>query len=236
LLLLPATAGADPADDAQVVYCLAPAHRPDLINAAQSLGVAVPSNPSQLPAWRNSAPADFDRACQALYAADGKATASTSVVSTLLPFLTGLFSAVLAFLAAFWWNRVNRGTALADELRVAVAAFHIAGIAYLTAGANRDEDSLRAARRILIGKLARLRAEHRAWTVLGPLHDDLNAGELSKAKLGVDWDVRGQRQREQLKRLIERFDEIRDTGERLAAALGRPLRPHPELRGPGGPS
>jgi hypothetical protein len=234
LLLLSATASADPADDARVVYCLAPAHRADLINAAQSLGIAVPTDPARLPAWHASAPDDFDRACQALYTAQGpQATDSGGVFSTLLPFLTGLFGALLTFLAAFWWNIVNRGTALGEELRTAIDAFHQAGAAYL-AGGGAEEDPLRAARRVLVDKLARLTAEHRRWTTLRTLYDSVNTGELSKAKLGVDWDEQSQAQRDLRARLGVSLDGVRDTGEQVATALRRPLRPHPELRGPGG--
>lgn len=233
LLLLPAAASADPADDARVVYCLAPAHRADLINAARSLGIAVPTDPARLPAWHTSAPDDFGRACQALYTANSQPAASTNVLGTLLPFLTGLFGALLTFLAAFWWNIVNRGTALGDELRTAINAFHDAGVAYL-AGGPGDEDPMRAARRTLVGKLARLRAEHRTWTALGALFDQVNTGELSRAKLGVDWTEQSQAQRDLRARLAGTLDGVRDTGEQVATALRRPLRPHPELRPKGG--
>jgi hypothetical protein len=235
LLLLPSTASADPADDARVVYCLAPAHRADLINAAQSLGIAVPTDPARLPAWRAAAPDDFDRACQALYTAQGPMTSdSSSVFSTLLPFLTGLFGALLTFLAAFWWNIVNRGTALGDDLRAAIGTFHQAGTAYLAGGGSVEEGPLRAARGVLVDKLARLSAEHRRWTTLRTLYDTVTTGELSKATLGVDWDQQSQAQRDLRTRLGVGLDGVRDTGEEIATALRRPLRPHPELRGTGG--
>lgn len=234
LLLLPSAAVADPADDARVVYCLAPAHRADLINAAHSLGIAVPTDPAKLPAWHTGAPDDFDRACQALYTASGQPTESAGVLGTLLPFLTGLFGALLTFVAALWWNIVNRGAALGDELRTAIAAFHDAGVAYLAGGGNADEDPLRAARRVLVGKLARLKAEHQAWTVLGTLFDRVNSGDLSRARLGVNWTEQSQAQRDLRVGLGRALDEVRAAGEQVATALGRPLRPHPELRGTGG--
>ncbi|MBO0819549.1 MAG: hypothetical protein J2P26_01725, partial [Nocardiopsaceae bacterium] len=64
--------------DADLVYCLSPAHQSGLVNSAASLGLVEPgSSPSairvsgpdmSLAAWRSKDDADFQRACDA-YAA-----------------------------------------------------------------------------------------------------------------------------------------------------------------------
>lgn len=174
-------AHADTEDDSLLVYCLSPVHRTELLEAAAALGVArrdnagtyvLPDNTPLDPAtWPKNHRDDFVRTCKALFAA--QRTPESGLSASLLPFLTALVGAVLAFLAASWRDRVARGHALADGLRSAFNGYSQAVDTYLGAGIERSSTQLVERRYGLMLELAKAKAAHRKWTAVASVEAEI---------------------------------------------------------------
>lgn len=208
LVVVPRTAESERADrDALVVFCLSPAQRVNLIAAADALGLPTPTD---LVRWPSTQPADFDRTCAAVSSAHRRP--GPGFFADLLPFLTGLFGAVLAFLLAAWQNRVVRGGDLARELRGAADAFHAAVTAFGTEWEpNRPITEVVATRAVLASVIARVRSAHRDWPAVTAV-TTLLAGRFA-ADAPAEWTA-----------APAELDSLRDTVFRVAVAVERPVR------------
>lgn len=216
-------ASADGEDDARTVFCLGKG-RADLRGAADSLGVPAPT---EIAKWPTTAPADFARVCAALYGAE-KAP-SPGWFSQALPFLTGLFGALLAYVATAWRDRITRGRKQGEDLRAVLTEFTTAGSAYLSPAnfGGRSDAAVVAARAKLVSQLALVRSEHRGWRRVATLLDELRDGSLGEpltARTG-----QGDAARSRDAQLREKLDELRDEVLLVATALARPARQHPEM-------
>lgn len=228
-------AGADTGADTRLVFCLSRPQRAALVDAATALGLATPGQGDRLvvggteldaATWRAQRPAEFDRACQALF--DGVRPAGPSLFATVFPLITALLGAVIGFGATTWRDRVARGRVLADDLRSAVRTFERATTAYVTSWiATRSAEPVLDRRGELLAQLARAKATHRRWTVVRELEDRLTGGPLG-AELTTGWTGRGDGPRRD--RLAAELALVRDAAHRLAHALEQPMRPHRALR------
>ncbi|WIX88191.1 hypothetical protein [Amycolatopsis sp. DG1A-15b] len=226
-------------DDAAIVYCLSPAQRSAVVDAGVSLGRARP-DPSGTAVldgtrtltpreWRASRPADFAASCEALYASTHQAAASQ--FATLLPVLTAVLGAVLAFFAASWRDRVARGRVQAEALRSAHAEFHDAAGQYLRDTSSEHPDTaLGESRRKFVARLAETAAAHRRWTVVRHVRDRLTTGEFG-GSLTEDWYEQSEATRARRRALLAALDSQRDAVLDVAIALERPLRARWILRG-----
>jgi hypothetical protein len=221
---------ADTEDDSLLVYCLAPAQHNGLLDAAVALGYAkrdsvggyvLTSGPPLDPAsWYRDHRDDFTRTCKALFAA--QRVPDPGISATLLPFLTGLLGAVLAFLATAWRDWVVRGRALADDLRSACNEFHQAVSAYLDNFSSSQLELQVAHRRsALLTQLARARGAHQGWLVVRGVKND-----VSSRKIEQTGSRNGSKQE-----TLNWLNQVQDDVYQIANALERPMRPHLAMRG-----
>jgi len=183
--------------DASLVYCLAPAHRAGLVDAAVSLGfVGVGSTPAAvrvansaitLDTWRARDDADFQRACDA-YAPPSVGSAGSSAESgpigglfnILLPVAVG---ALLAFAFDEFKQGSDRRWAQADALRDSWAAFrgvietYLADRQKLRPDGVPAQSDIDARRRDLTGQLRAIQSQYRRSPTLATLKSEL-LGEL----------------------------------------------------------
>lgn len=185
--------------DSLTVYCLDARQHEQLTGAGVALGLTVPKDVTDWPATR---PDDFWRACEALSAA--RQAPGPGVFTTVLPVLTAVLGAVLAFAATAWRDRVTQGGELATQLRERAAEFHRLANARLNRPwrSGEPDDDVVAARAALATSLARVRAAHPDWPAVA---------EVTAALAGTGLDADG-------------LDELRDGVERIARAVARPLR------------
>jgi hypothetical protein len=226
-------------DDAATVFCLSPAQRAAVVDAGVSLGRAR-ADPSGMfvldgtrtlapREWRVAQPVAFEASCEALYSSTHQAAASS--LSTLLPVLTAILGAALAFSAAAWRDRVARGRVQAEALRSAQEEFHDAAGQYLRDTSSEHPDAgLGESRRKLLARLAEVRAAHRSWSLVPALRDQLTTGDFGTS-LTEDWYEQSDVTRARRRTLLEALDEQRDDVLRVTIALERPLRARWTLRG-----
>ncbi|HWO68596.1 MAG TPA: hypothetical protein VNO31_52055 [Umezawaea sp.] len=218
-----APALADGEDDAKAVFCLTVKSERSLRDAGKAIGVEVPSD---VPAWRSAKPAEFDRVCSALYGSE-KAP-SPDWFTQALPFLTGLFGALLAYAATAWRDRVTRGRKQGEDLRGALVEFENAAGAYLSAYVgNKPDGPVLVSRAKLVSQLALVKSEHRGWPRVQALLDELRDGLLGEqltARAG-----QGDAARAKDARARAKLEELRDEVLLVATALTRPARRHPEM-------
>lgn len=165
--------------DVRLVYCLAPAHRADLVTAAVALGLLTPDGTAgqdsvrpvgsagrlTLQQWAGRREEDFSRACTALMsaAADPRAAAaqgSGGEDGWFVTFLKGLpvlaVGALLTLGGQFSERVSSERRQSRQRLRTDEAAFRGAARAYLTAyegDAEADHTAVRSARETLAGTL-----------------------------------------------------------------------------------
>jgi hypothetical protein len=200
-----------------VTFCLAPAQRAELQDAVVALEIDERGALNDLPAWRKAHPERFERACAALYVS--RKGVGASDFATVLPFLTGLFSAMLAFLAATFVDRRARGRTLGDELRTAASDFHEHADVYLRGVKVGESDvELVAARRKLVDRLAGVTAVHPKWDLVADVRNRLTAGGLGPG-MTEDWDDDVTRSAQRVRELTEQLDYLRDKVLVIAAAL-----------------
>ena len=214
------TAHADP-EDHEVVYCLAPVQAQPLRDAATALG-ADRAKVTDIPAWRRTDPDAFEKACQALYEAQKQPPQDT--LDKVLPFLTGLFGALAAYVATAWQARVTAGRADRDALGAAATEFHDAALDHLaTYGPARDDTRLDTARTALTARLLRGVSEHPSWPAAKAALDTLTTGPLSPAALDATTTAVPDPRPAQVEQVQVRV-------HRVAAALATPGRWHRALR------
>lgn len=215
-------AHADTGDDSLLVYCLSPARRTGLLDAAAALGLARRDNagsyvlPDNTPldpvSWQRDHRDDFVRTCKALFAA--QRTPEPGASDSLLPFLTALTGAVLAFAAASWRDRVARSHAMADGLRSAFNGYSRAVEDYLEGSRiNRTNTQVVERRYGLMLELAKAKAAYRRWPAVAEAEAEIERRQLGRP--GQD-DPDAREVREWLK-------STRDTVFGIAHALDHPL-------------
>lgn len=198
------------AEDAALVYCLAPAHVGSLVNAAEALGVAS-ADPSpgtvryagrELPVarWRAVDPVDFRRACDADAVAglpanalasaspDGAAGSLEPLLDILLPVIAG---ALLTMAADDIKQAADRRWVQADELRADWRDFEEALRSWV-AQARKNEGipptgDLEVRRRLLEATLRKIRSQHRKSSNISKLSGDINKLGWSAALI-KGWD------------------------------------------------
>ncbi|GII81190.1 hypothetical protein Sru01_61720 [Sphaerisporangium rufum] len=177
-------ASPDPAADRRAVYCLAAAHRPQVAEAAVSLGLgtAVPDRPDavrtgdltySVDQWRTARPEAFERACTALLATVPDLPPAERpdepgvLVSTLGSLGQLLAGSLLTLLVQRLDARAARRRQRRDALAQASGDFRAAAYTYIdawidgpaTAGAQRAE--LERRRDVLADTLRRLPVQGR---------------------------------------------------------------------------
>jgi hypothetical protein len=223
----------DAENDELAVYCLSPAQRGALIDAAVALDLAGKSG-DQLVAdgvalspaeWRAARADDFDRACAALSTATRPPRPSD--LATALPFVTGVTGAVLAFVAALSVGRVSSGRERAEALRSAFDDFRRAVEAYVE-GFDRDtlNAMLAVTRGALRSRLALVRTAHPRWTQVAAVERELDGAEIGAAMTEARQGDGG--------KLTARLSGMQNAVFQIAHSLEQPLRRHPEMRTPGG--
>jgi hypothetical protein len=172
-------------DDANLVFCLAPAHLDGLASAAVSLGLAQPGSSAatitvdkrvtKLVQWHADDSADFDRACDAFAGANMPASSGSgtpgiglqTVLGTLLPALAG---ALLALIGTDIKDASDRRWENAAELRTNWSGFKLAA-EFFVAKATRatgglpSADDLDLKRFTLRATLLKVRAQHRRSSI-----------------------------------------------------------------------
>jgi hypothetical protein len=233
------TSTGDPNLDADLVYCLAPAHQAGLVDAAVSLGSVVGgSTPAAvrvahldsaitLGTWRARDDADFQRACDA-YAAPSVKSAGLpaesgpigSLFNILLPVAVG---ALLAFAFGEFKQGSDRRWAQADALGDSWAAFRGMTETYLAdrqklrpAGVPAQSD-IDARRRDLADQLRTIQSQYRKSPTLARLKDELSK-KLGDG-IGTGW-IPGDTPVEFTKRK-ERADELTKALGSFASSLER---------------
>lgn len=229
-VLTPLTASAD-IDDGQVVFCLSARHLSDLRAAAIALGIQVPADDGQLANWRIGHEADFDRACAALFSAEGPVVVDDSQdnwFDRALPFLTGLAGAIFSYAVAALQNRSGRGAAIGDSLRLALIDFNRAAIVYASKNTldNSAELNMTASRTRLVEQLALVRAERYRWETVETLYQTLTDGNLGTAQLTINWKENTPEARDHRTEILGDLKKLHETGLEIAAALAQPMRPH----------
>jgi hypothetical protein len=232
-------------DDGLTVFCLASAHRADLVEAGTVLGTlrhgstsdqvlpASSARPVSLSAWHQEFPADFQRTCTALAAAQkpvdqlGQSGALESAAGALLPLVAG---ALITALAGEWVSSAARGREAALGLRAALDAAQRAVSDYLGvwSGGNGDPEQLGAVAEarladfrsrldplIVRRRHARAAAALRELTLQAPLGTALTRGWRAQP------DVEARR-----REVLEHLREVGELGNSLALALETPHRPH----------
>lgn len=222
-------AHADTGDDSLLVYCLSPAQRAGLLDAAAALGYAkrdgaggyvlTDGGPPDPAAWYQLRRDDFMRTCKALFAAHR--VPEPGVFASVLPFLTGLTGALLAFLAATWRDRVARGHALADGLRTAFNGYGQALETYFDSyGPNRSDAQVVERRYGLLLELGKARASHRHWPLVAEVETEIERHEPK----GTGAPERDKRQ------AMEWLREVKGRVFQIAEALDRPMRRNAAMR------
>jgi len=237
--------------DPSLVYCLAPHHGTELVDAAVALNLAIHGNtpdelrltangPSITPSgWLKDRPADFARACNALIKADAPvatapsntgASKLTSLVAVLLPVITG---ALLTFLVSEWRAARDRAKTRSGTLRAAMGSLRSTGFEYGRSLAQASVGSLpnigdfERSMLNLESELTRLQAFHQRWTFVGELRAVVTqrlGGELQPMTAG---DSTARRQKElDLRSLLELIEA---DVERVALALEKPRPYHKSM-------
>jgi hypothetical protein len=197
--------------DADLVYCLAPAHQAGLVDAAESLdlistrstpaAVQAGGPPLTLSAWVDKDTADFRRACDA-YAApafqsgSSGSAATSSVIDTLLAILLPVAAGALLTLSIDEFKQgSDRRFAQPDELREAWEALrdlidsYVEGTWTGSASELPKTREIDAARRVLDAKLATVLAQHRKSPSVKRLKKQLQ--RYSGARVAAGWSGGG---------------------------------------------
>lgn len=221
--------------DANLVYCLAPAHLDGLANAAASLGlVGAGSSPAamhvgghtfSLGEWHTSDSADFKRACDAYAMASMPAQASAeqstglqAVLDILLPVIAG---ALLTMAADDFRQASDRRWAEADELRTDWEAFESAVQSYVRewqrvlAESRPASSDLDAKRTALAATLRKIHSHHRKSPTIRTLQNKLADG--LGPSIADGWNGKDAR----AKQITDCLGTFGSSLEKVAAALER---------------
>ena len=192
--------------DADIVYCLQPAHQGSLVNAAVSLGLAGPgSTASQmrvggrrltLAGWRTADSDEFQRACDALAATAMPAqpgdtgTGTAAILSILLPVIAG---SLLTLAADDIKQASDRRWVQADELRAGWKAFVQAVTSYGEDQVKRLDGIPKSAqvdesRQNLVATLRKIHSQHQRSPTIRALKDRLEVGGDLGSGITEGWE------------------------------------------------
>jgi hypothetical protein len=224
--------------DADTVYCLAPAHLDGFVRAAVSLGLAeAKSTPATMyihghkltfSQWRAADNGDFEQACDAYATAGLPASAAASpatgigaVLGVLLPVIAG---ALLTMAADDFKQDSDRRWVQAGELRNDWQAFDAAVRSYLAArqqplaGGLPSSADLDAKRRILVATLLKIHSQHRRSPTIGNLQKNLS-GDLGTSIVD-NWDDGDTTKiRARATKITDCLSECESSLEKVAGAL-----------------
>lgn len=211
-LVVPLFTTSESVRDARAVFCLQPAERAALADAAVALGVAGEGSSAggmlvdgvgvPLTTWRREHEADFDRTCDALAAVRNvPAAAGTQARTVLQPFLLAVLTAALTFVTTYRKDRAARSQTVGDALRDSVRTFAEAANAYLDGfvgfPATSSPAAMDIAREDLVGRLRGVHRGHPSWRAVGDVIGWLDDGDLRSAGEQLsrirDASVRGNR-------------------------------------------
>ncbi len=238
-LVLPNLLTSQATRDTRDVFCLQPGQRQALAEAAVALGVANDASSAKSivsggtssppPSWRQEKPDDFARTCDALTGALGKPAAPAGGVSgpagVILPLLTAILSAALAYAGTRRQNAAAVGQVDAKELRELVTVYGDAANKLLDAWKKPPVESsvaaeADAARDALAGRLNALAERKPGWLRVTEVLTLLRTGDL---RPGFDRDLRASTERaarvEHIDRLRKQVAVVTDTGFSVADAL-----------------
>ncbi len=237
-LVLPNLLTSQATRDARDVFCLQPAQLSELADAAQALGVTKAGSSAELILtdgtstsplrWRQERPEEFDRTCDALSRVQGKpvtqAAGVSGVAGIVLPLLTAVLSAALAYVSTRRQNRATVGQSDAKELRDGVTAYRDAVNKLLDDRKNLPTTlptaETDAARDALVSRLSAVIERQPRWTCIAEAVAMLRTGELDD---GLDRDLTSRSDRtERVARIDElrkRVREVADAGFLAADAL-----------------
>jgi len=236
-------------EDAQQVFCLAPAQRAQVVQAAVALGLAQPGRAADevrvggqdvtLETWRDAHRDQFDRTCAALFAAGpGNVQAPgdggdriDSVLSVLLPVLAG---SLLTLLTTAWRDSISTRRLQGDALRSAAQFFAEASRDYFRgwlepAGPRPSEAQIRTSRSDLAARLRTAAALHRRWSRPRIVRDRLVEGPLGD-DMSRDWSDPTVDAQRRVGELEARLEELLSDVDEIADALSRPARFHAAMR------
>ncbi|MCO6003640.1 hypothetical protein NE236_01490 [Actinoallomurus purpureus] len=241
---------ASPAEqDAWRVFCLSPAERPELANAAVTLGLAAPASAPGLlrvkgqevtpERWREGHREDFDQACTALVRspAGGHATDSANpLISIAANIVSLVVGGLLTLAGGIVQSRRTESRQRAENLRSAAHEYGRAGRAYLDAWVEPGGRGRPAGRDVterrddLDAELRKCQSVRPGWTLVRHLRDELRkvTGDLL-GEPGPDLD-------RHVTRMRQRVSDLENNVERVAEALEHPLQRHRTMRRPGGTS
>ncbi|MEV5716848.1 hypothetical protein AB0L41_23380 [Amycolatopsis mediterranei] len=239
-LVLPALITTQSTRNARDVFCLQPAQRGALADAATALGFAkaggavdlvlADDTSIKLLNWRKERPEEFSTACDALSTVQGKPVTPpggvTGVAGVILPFLAALLSAALTYVSTRRQSRATVGQADAKEVRELVTAYRDAVNLLLDDRKKPPGDlpagDAAAAHDALTGRLSALAERKPKWTRLAEAVELLRTGELTS---DFDQRLRARNTRADRIELIDRWRalvaEVTDTGFLVADALAR---------------
>ncbi|NUR92435.1 MAG: hypothetical protein HOY71_50900 [Nonomuraea sp.] len=175
--------------------------------------------------WRKVRPADFKRACTALYQArpEGSLPQSTSwwerQLDLLFPVLIGV---LLGLLPTGWRAAVDRGARDATALRQAFTEFQRSVTAFLASGDDREVAVRRAELRRQLSLVAAVRP---SWALVRGLTDRLDRQEPLGETSFQGWRGATDAYKEETRKKIDdALSAYAKELDRLALALTRPLR------------
>jgi hypothetical protein len=236
------------AQDADIVYCLAPAHLGGLVNAAEALSLAgqgsrpaamlIDGHPISLARWRDTDAAEFEQACDAYALADMPSPPAApspdngleTVADILLPVIAG---ALLTMAADDFKRAADRRWAQADELRTDWRAFRTAVTVFvgecvkpLADGAPNPFD-MDQTRHKLLETVRKIRMLHPGHPKLDALTEPIEDAPTRQAPLGASlgkpWDQGIEQKRERKQQVVRELESYDMAVEVVAVKLGSKL-------------
>lgn len=230
----------NPLTDPDVVFCLSDAQRPNLADAAVTLGLADDGGSAEsvqfdgqttdVRMWRKARPREFERACAALRPT--RPAASPTFVQTGL-FATGnvIVGALLGFVFTRWRDVVQRGDQASRALRGAMNAYVTSGRAYVRDWDDEISNNRNPSNQAMFNRQGELRVELRRVEASYPKSSATALISRLGVELGEDAfrDWRARDSRRQGVRIA--LDEIERDVTVLAGALEHPVRRRSVLKG-----
>ncbi|QXJ21201.1 hypothetical protein AGRA3207_002033 [Actinomadura graeca] len=234
----------DTAGDSRTVYCVRSGNERPLVKAAVALGLATGGATGTeltpvrggigvdltVAEWARRDPDGFGRACAALVAARLlPAQPRSRLLDQLIPVLSAVIGAILAYIFGIRTARSARSDRAADELQAAVTAYARACRRCLTAwryGRGREfEDAMEEPFEDLQAVLRRCAGQHRRWRAPLRLHEALR--ELDHDIRATAWPPDDPAPAANA--YLERLEHLQLDLMRVVAAVERPGRPHPSM-------
>ncbi|GLY85899.1 hypothetical protein [Actinoallomurus iriomotensis] len=232
-------AHADPAGDAQTLYCAKPENKRPLVDTAVALGLAgrgthdkplkVNGRDYAVKDWQQAFPLDFGRACAALVAVRKLPETSSGWTGELVKTVIGLIpvgvGALLALGSGMLTTRKASAERAAGELHAAATAYERACrdclIAWRRGQGRSLEGAMDAPLSGLLADLQRRKSRHPRWrlerliTAIRILDRDIRE---------ADWPTEPARLRQDAQRLLDRLEARHSDVMEVVSRLDRPWR------------